>query len=207
MSSTAPAVAACPAPFAAPDPAPRHAWRARLARLERPLLIASLALVAAHLLDLAQSGPATTVSGVAAIVAVPAVWALAQPRVTRPTRIALGVAVGLLAIGFGTASHLLHVVNSGLDWRDITGVGYVAGGILLVASGIAAAAAPRRAPRRTGPAWRAANAAVWAAGAAVLLLAGLVPFAAGNLVTHAPRWAIATSRPGTSRRATAPPCS
>jgi hypothetical protein len=169
---------------------PCRPWRARLARLERPLLLAGLVLVAAHLLDLALSGPATTVAGVAAIVALPTAWAVAQPRVTRPTRIALGITVGLVVLGFGIASHLLHVVNSGPDWRDVTGVGYVAGGILLVAAGLVAAAAPRRAPRRTGPAWRAAHAAGWAAGAVVLVIAGLVPFAGANLVTHAPRWAI-----------------
>ncbi len=32
-------------------------------------------------------------------------------------------AVGLQAIGFGVVSHGLHVVNSGLDWRDVTGLG------------------------------------------------------------------------------------
>jgi hypothetical protein len=189
MPSTA-AVAVRPAPAAASAPMPRRPLRHRVARLERPLLLAGLALVAAHLLDLAFSGPATTVIGVAAIVALPAAWAYAQPRVTRPTRIALAVAVGLLAIGFGTASHVLHVVNSGPDWRDVTGVGYVIGGILLVASSIATAAAPRRAPRRTAPGWRAAHAAGWIFGAVVVAVAGLLPFAAGNLVTHAPRWAI-----------------
>ena len=44
----------------------------RFARLERPLLAGGLALVALHLLDLAISGPATTVLGVLGIVAVPA---------------------------------------------------------------------------------------------------------------------------------------
>ena len=66
-------------------------WREHIARLERPLLLAGLALVALHLLDLAFSGPDTTILGVLGIVAVAVGWALAQPHVTRPTRLVLGV--------------------------------------------------------------------------------------------------------------------
>jgi hypothetical protein len=91
-----------------------------LAALERPLLLGGLALVALHLLDLALSGPDTSLAGVLAIVTVPAVWALAQPHVTRPTRLALGVVIGLLSLGFGVVSHGLHVVNSGPDWTDLS---------------------------------------------------------------------------------------
>jgi len=168
----------------------RGSRRARLARAERPLLLAGLALVTAHLLDLALSGPATSWLGVAAILALAAAWAVAQPHVTRPTRVALGVSIGAVALGFGIVSHGLHVVNSGPDWRDLTGVGYAAGGALLIAAAVAAAIAPRRAPRRRALGWRAAHGAAWAVGAVVLAFAALVPFAAGNLVTHAPRWAI-----------------
>ena len=174
--------------------------RERLARAERPLLLAGLALVAAHLLDLAFSGPDTSALGVAVIVAVAAAWALAQPHVTRPTRLALGLVVGLVAIGFGVISHGLHVVNSGPDWRDVTGVGYIAGGLLLVASGIAATAAPRRAPRRSGLGWRAAHAAGWIAGAAVIAQFAVLPFIFANQVTHAPRWAIDESALGIAHR-------
>ena len=67
-----------------------------MARLERPLLLAGLALVALHLLDLAFSGPDTSLPGVLAIVTPPAASAPAQPHVTRPTRLVLGVVVGLL---------------------------------------------------------------------------------------------------------------
>jgi uncharacterized protein len=161
-----------------------------IARLERPLLFAGLALVTAHLLDLAFSGPDTSVLGILAILTVPLAWALAQPHVTRPTRLALGVVVGLVAIGFGVASHGLHVVNSGPDWRDVTGVGYVIGGLLLVTSGLAAIAAPPRASARSGPARRIAHAAAWIAGAVVIVTFAVMPFAQANLVTHAPRWAI-----------------
>ena len=157
-----------------------RSWRARLARLERPLLLAGLALVTAHLLDLALSGPATAVLGVLSILAVPLAWALAQPHVTRATRLGLGVAVGLVVVGFGVASHGLHVVNCGPDWRDVTGVGYIVGGLLLVAAGLLATAAPRRAPRRTALGWRAAHAAGWIAGAAVIGAFGVMAVRAGQ---------------------------
>ena len=77
-----------------------------------------------------------------AILAFPAAWFALQPRLIRPTRFALGLVVGLLAIGFGVVSHGLHVVNSGPDWRDLTGVGMVFGGVLLLGSAVAALAAP-----------------------------------------------------------------
>ena len=183
-------------PVPGPAAPPRRGRRERLARAERPLLLAGLALVAAHLLDLAVSGPDTSLLGVAVIVALAAAWALAQPHAIRPTRVALGVVVGLIAVGFGVISHVLHVIHSGPDWRDLTGVGYVAGGLLLVAAGLAAVAAPRRAPRRTGLGWRAAHAIGWIAGAAIIAQAGVLPFVAGNQITHAPRWAISESGVG-----------
>ena len=167
-------------------PGGRPAPAGRLARLERPLLAGGLALVAAHLLDLAVSGPDTTVPGVLGIAAVPAAWVALQPRLIRPTRFALALVVGLLAIGFGVASHGLHVVNSGPDWRDVTGVGMIAGGVLLLASGAAALAAPRG-PRGRHP---LLHAAVWVVGAAVVLVVLLMPFSQVLQITHAPRWAI-----------------
>ena len=130
-------------------------------------------------------GPATAWWGVLAILAFPAAWFALQPRLIRPTRFALGLVVGLLAIGFGVVSHGLHVVNSGPDWRDLTGVGMVFGGVLLLGSAVAALAAP--AGPRGGH--RVLHAAGWLVGA-VLVLAGLMSFAQVLLVTHAPRWAI-----------------
>src|SRR3954451_23665111 len=168
----------------------------RVARAERPLLLTGLALVTAHLLDLSLSGADTSVLGVAVIAAVAAAWALAQPHVTRPTRLVLGVLVGLIAVGFGVVSHGLHVANSGFDWREVTGIGYIVGGLLLVAAGIAATAAPRRAPSRTGLGWRGAHAAGWVAGAAVVAVVGVLPFAFANMATHAPRWEIHESAVG-----------
>jgi pimeloyl-ACP methyl ester carboxylesterase len=170
--------------------------RRRLARLERPTLLAGLVLIAAHLLDLALSGPDTTVLGVLAIVGVPALWAFAQPHVTRPTRLVLGVVIGLMTFGFAVVSHGLHVVNSGPAWTDVTGVGMIAGGLLLVASGLTAVAAPRRAPRRPGPGWRVAHGAAWLAAVPLVAMLAVLPFAIALLTTHAPRWAIQESSVG-----------
>jgi pimeloyl-ACP methyl ester carboxylesterase len=170
--------------------------RERLAALEHPLLLAGLALVALHLLDLAFSGPDTSLHGVLGILAVPVAWALARPRVTRPTRLVLGVVIGLLGVGFGVISHGLHVVNSGPDWADVTGVGMIAGGLLLVASALTAIAAPRRAPRRPALGWRLAHGAGWLAAVPVFALLVVLPFATALMVTHAPRWAIQESSLG-----------
>jgi pimeloyl-ACP methyl ester carboxylesterase len=169
-----------PRPAAAP---PSRRSRARLARLERPLLLAGLALITLHLLDIAFSGSATSALGVLAIVAVPAGWALAQPRLARPTRLLAGVAVGLLCFGYGVASHGLHVVNNGPSWADVTGVGMAIGGLLLIGSGIAAVAAPRR-PRRPLLGWVA-----WAVGAFLFLLV-LMSLRMVLEINHAPRWEI-----------------
>jgi pimeloyl-ACP methyl ester carboxylesterase len=172
-------------------PTPRRR-RAQIARLERPLLAAGLALVALHLLDLTFSGSHTTVLGVLAIVAAPLAWFAAQPHVTRATRLALGVVFGLLSVGFGVASHGLHVVNSGLDRYDVTGLGMIAGGLLLIAAGVAAVAAPPRAASR----WRIAHAAAWLAGAFVFATVIVPSFVGGLMVTHAPRWEIQESSLG-----------
>jgi pimeloyl-ACP methyl ester carboxylesterase len=170
--------------------------RARLARLERPLLLTGLALIALHLLDLAFSGPDTSILGVLGIVAVPAAWALAQPHAIRPTRLVLGVVIGLLTFGFGVVSHGLHVVNSGPDWTDVTGVGMIAGGLLLIAAGLTAIAAPHRAPRRPALGWRLAHGAGWLAPVPVFALLAVMPFAIALMPTHAPRWAIQESSLG-----------
>ena len=139
---------------------PPRARRDRFARLERPLLVAGLVLVTVHLLDLAFSGPDTTLLGVAVIVAVPLGWVLAQPRLIRATRVALGLSVGLIAVGFGVVSHGLHAVLLGPDWIDVSGLGFTVGGLLLLASAAAAALARRRParPRARGRRARARSA-------------------------------------------------
>jgi fermentation-respiration switch protein FrsA (DUF1100 family) len=188
--------ATAPRPAAAPTPTRRGGGRERIARLERPLLLGGLTLVALHLLDLAVSGPETTLLGVLAILAVPFGWASAQPHVTRATRLVLGVVIGLLSIGFGVVSHGLHVVNSGPAWTDVTGVGMIVGGLLLVAAGLSAIAAPRRAPRRPAPGWRLAHGAAWLVAVPVFAVLAVMPFLIAMLATHAPRWAIQESSLG-----------
>lgn len=189
MTATLPA----PAP-----PARRRAaaLRARLARLERPLGLAGLALVTLHLLDLAVSGPDTSLPGLVAILAVAAAWALAAPRTIRPTRVAIGVVTGLLGLGFGVISHGLHAVNSGPDLLDVTGVGMIVGGLLMIVSGLLAVAAPRRAPRRSAPGFRAAHGAGWLAGVPVVGLLVFFPLVYTLMTTHAPRWEIQESSAG-----------
>jgi uncharacterized protein len=179
-------------PVTAPPLRRRGRRRERIARMERPLLLTGLAVITLHLLDLAFSGPATTVLGVLVIIAVPAAWALAQPHMVRPTRVLLGVAVGLLSFGFAVISHGLHVVNSGPDLRDLTGVGMAIGGPALVASGLTALTARRIPPRRSGLGWRAAHVAGWLVGAVVGVVA-VATFAFSLQITHAPRWAIQES--------------
>jgi pimeloyl-ACP methyl ester carboxylesterase len=171
-------------------------FRVRVAGLERPLLLAGLALVALHLLDLALSGPDTSLPGVLAIVSVPVGWAFARPRVIRSTRFVLAVVIGLLSFGFGVISHGLHVVNSGPAWTDLTGVAMIVGGLLLAVSGLTAIVAPRRAPRRPALGWRLAHGAGWLAAVAVFALLVVLPFAMALMVTHAPRWAIQESSVG-----------
>ena len=174
-------------------PRTRRDLRGRVAGLERPLLAGGLALVALHLLDRTFSGSHTAVAGVLAIVAVPLLWWFARPHVTRPTRLVLAIVVGLLSIGFGVASHGLHVVNSGLDRYDLSGLGMIAGGVLLVASGLTAVAAPRRPPRRRAVAWRLAHGAGWLVGAGLVFMVFVWPLVSGLMITHAPRWQIQES--------------
>jgi pimeloyl-ACP methyl ester carboxylesterase len=176
-----------------PPQQPEAARRDRFARLERPLLVAGLVLVAVHLLELAFSGPDTTLLGVVVIVAVPLAWVFVQPRLIRATRVALGLSFGLIAAGFGVVSHGLHAVLLEPDWIDVSGLGFIVGGLLLLASAAAAAVTPRRSTRARGPAWRAARVLCWVAGTLLVLLVGVIPIALGVMVTHAPRWPIRES--------------
>ena len=82
-------------------------------------------------------------------------------------------------------SHGLHAVHLGPDRYDITGLLFIAGGLALLASAVAAAAAPRG-PRRS--LW-GLRALAWVGGAVVGLIL-LLPLAGAALVTHAPRWPI-----------------
>jgi uncharacterized protein len=79
-------------------------------------------------------------------------------------------------------------------------MGMIAGGLLLVASGLSAVAAPGRAPRRRGLGRRAGHVLGWLAGALVIAALGVMPLALGLMATHAPRWAIQESSLGIPHR-------
>lgn len=166
------------------------AWatrRERFAALERPFLLVGLVLVTGHFLDLAFSGPDTTLLGVVAIVALPIAVAALQPRVARLTRFALAVPTGLLFTVAGGLAHVLDLFTSGPRWSDVTGVAFAAGGVLLIAAGCAALAAPRRAPRRRSPWWRAAHVVGWLLGAFVIGQFVVLSLVAAVVTTHAMR--------------------
>jgi uncharacterized protein len=158
-----------------------HVARSRAARLERPLLAAGLALITLHLLDLALSGPDTLLVAVLAIVAVPVALMLALPRATRATRFAVAASLGAFFAGFTAASQLLHSVLHGPAWTDVTGLGALLGGLLLIGAGIAALAAPG------GGRPRVLHAAAWIAGAVATFVFVLVPLGVALLNSHSPR--------------------
>src|SRR5688500_9456747 len=72
----------------------------------------------------------------------------------------------------------------------------IAGGLLLLAAGLTAIAAPRRAPRRPALGWRLAHGTGWLAAVPVFTLLAVMPFAMALMSTHAPRWAIQESSLG-----------
>jgi pimeloyl-ACP methyl ester carboxylesterase len=164
----------------------RSTFRTRFAALERPLIVAGLALVTVHLLDLALAGPATSALGVLGILAVPAAAVLLRPRVSRATRFALAVPLGLLFASAAAVAHGLHATLIGADWGDVTGIGAALGGLSLIAGGCAALAAPaplRRAGRDRG----LAHMAGWLAGALVIGQFALLPLVAATVMSHAVR--------------------
>jgi hypothetical protein len=172
-------------PIARRAPA-RSTFRLRFAALEPPLVVAGLALVTVHLLDLALAGPATSALGVLGILAVPVTAVLLRPRVSRATRFALAVPLGLLFAGAAAVAHVLHVTLVGADWGDVTGVGAALGGLSLLAGGCAALAAP--APLlRAGRGRRLAHMAAWFAGALVIGQFALLPVVAATVTSHAAR--------------------
>jgi hypothetical protein len=170
-----------PGPPTAPTP-----WRLRAAALERPLIVAGLSLVTAHLLDLALAGSATSVPGVLAILAVAAAAGFLHPRGSRATRVAVAVALGLLFAGAGGVAHVMHATSVGADWGDVTGVGAALGGLLLVVGGSAGLATPARSGR-TSRRRKIAHAVGWIAGALVVAQFAVLPFVAAVVASHAVR--------------------
>ena len=165
-----------------------------IARLERPLLIAGLALVMAHLLDLSLSG-ATRLPGLLAIVAVAARWAASQPHVTRPTRVALALAIGLLSSA-SASRRMACTWSTPVPTARRHRSRHVIGGLCCRGRGRRRSrprgvrGAPLRPRQATGarghPDCRRRGHRVIA----------VVPFAVTQLTTHAPRWPIADSTLG-----------
>src|SRR5690349_1840244 len=143
------------------------------------LLAAGLGLVTVHLLDLAFSGPDTTVLGMVVIVAPPlAVWAL-WPRLGRVSRCALAVPLGIAFAAAATVDSVFDVFGAGPRWSDATGVACAVGGVLLILAGgmaLATSASPRtyRVPGLLG----------WVVGAFAVGELVLLPLATALIVTH-----------------------
>ena len=159
------------APRAAP---PSGRSRARLARLERPLLLAGLALVALHLLDLAFSGPDTSILGVLGILAVPSLGARPAAHHTADAAPARRRhRPGHARLQRRLARPARRQLRPRLDRRHGR------------RHDRRRPAADRLRPRRSdrspasaataGPGWRAAHVAAWIAGALVIALCGVLP--------------------------------
>jgi len=126
------------------------------------------------------------VAGVAGVLVVPLALALGLPRTGRLTRVAVVVAAGGAALVAGGVAHVLDLVTTGPRWEGATGVGFAAGGALLLGAAAAAAAGAGRPPRASRPR-RAAQAAIWLAGASLVGQFGVVPYLNAVVVTHAVR--------------------
>jgi dienelactone hydrolase len=152
--------------------------RSRLARHERSLLGAGLALVTLHLLGRALDGPDTSLLAVALIIAAPVAAWLAQPRVTRATRFAGATVAGLIAAGAGGVSHTLRFFTGGAGTEDISGVLFTLGGLALIAAGLAALAAP------SGPRPSVRRVIAWVAGAVAALVIVVFPVGVAIIANH-----------------------
>jgi hypothetical protein len=62
------------------------------------------------------------------------------PRVRRGWRAALAVAFGFLWMVTAIPYHVLPLLNGAITWQNVSGLSRIAGGLILVATGIAVAA-------------------------------------------------------------------
>jgi pimeloyl-ACP methyl ester carboxylesterase len=166
-----------------------------LSRLERPALLAGLALVLVHLIDLALRGTATSAIGIVLLLAAAGAWVALQPRLSRVTRAALGTAFGLAITVMTTLGDAIPFFATDPQWDELSGAAATLGGILLVASGVAAAVSPPRTVQRHG--WRRAGyAGAWLVGAFVFAELVFIPFAVALYTVHAPRLPISDAKLG-----------
>jgi pimeloyl-ACP methyl ester carboxylesterase len=122
-----------------------------------------------------------------AVVGAPIAAFALLPYLSRATRFALALAIGLLVTLIGGLSDTLRFITAGPAWSELSGVGFTVGGLLLLLAAAAALAARPRRPRRTTRARRAARAAAWVVGALLVAQVLLIPFGTAVWTVHAPR--------------------
>ena len=147
-----------------PHDSPRTARRRPAGITEQRLYAAGICALALHLLDTALRGPATSLTGVVALVALAGVAIAVQPRLARRTRVAFSGVLGLMTVGMVGVSDGVRFLTSGPGWGQATGVVAAFGGLALVAAAAIGLRGPREAPRPR----RALRGAGWASGALVV---------------------------------------
>jgi hypothetical protein len=159
------------------------AWGAASAAAERWLYAAGVSALALHLLDTALRGPATSLAGIAVLLALVALAIVVHPRLARRTRVAWSGVLGLMTAGAVGSADGLRFFTAGPAWGELTGVVAAFGGLALVAAAVAALRGPREAPRPRA----LLRGAGWAAGALVVGAFAVFPFGLALMTTHAPR--------------------
>ena len=157
-----------------------------LNRFERPALIAGLALVAIHVVDVALRGSATSALGIAVLLAGAAGWIALQPRLSRATRAALGIGFGLAFALTSALGDAAPFFATAAEWDELSGVGATLGGLLLIASGVAALTGPRQ-HKQGSRARRIGRVSAWIVGAVVVAEVVFIPLVVGVYTVHAPR--------------------
>jgi len=178
-------------PSPALHPPPATGGRAPAAA-EWWLYAAGMSALTLHLLDTALRGPATSLLGIAVLVALAGLAIVVHPRLSRRTRVAWSGVLGLMTEGAVGSADGLRFFTAGPAWAELTGVVAAFGGLALVAAAIAAVRAPCEAPRPH----RLLRGAGWAAGAVVVGAFVVFPLALALMTTHAPRVAVSESALG-----------
>jgi hypothetical protein len=113
------------------------------AAAERSLYAAGVSALALHLVDTALRGSATSLAGIAVLLALAGLAIVVHPRLARRTRVAWSGVLGLMTAGAVGSSDGLRFLGAGPAWTELAGVVAAFGGLALVA------AHDRRRPART----------------------------------------------------------
>jgi pimeloyl-ACP methyl ester carboxylesterase len=175
---------------------PPGARRRAPAASERWLYPAGISSLALHLVDTSLRGPATSLAGIALLLALAGLAIVVHPRLARRTRVAWSGVLGLMTAGAVGSSDGLRFLSAGPAWTELTGVVAALGGLALVAAAVAALRGPREEPRPH----RLLRGAGWAASAVVVGAFAVFPLALALMTTHAPRIAVSESALGWSHR-------